>query len=228
MRAVLALPLILAVAIAAAVLWAGSAPRGDGARGDASRVTVPANAATIAGQLALIAADYPAYDSDAFGDRWADIDGNGCTRRQDVLVRDLVDEVLADDGCVVLTGVLDDPYLGELVVFAHDRVAAPGEPGSEGVQIDHVVSKAAAWRGGAWAWTLEERELWANDPDVLLATSGAVNQSKSDKGPAQWMPPHADYRCAYAWKYTEIATEWRIAVPVADRDALVDTLRRCV
>ena len=55
------------------------------------------------------------YSREAFGPSWADTDYNGCDTRNDMLRRDLVDIVLKPRtrGCVVLEGVLVDPYSGE-------------------------------------------------------------------------------------------------------------------
>ena len=44
----------------------------------------------------------PAYDRDAFGTAWADVDGNGCNQRDDVLLRDAVPDsvtVARQGGC---------------------------------------------------------------------------------------------------------------------------------
>ena len=49
-----------------------------------------------------------------FGPAWADVDRNGCDQRNDVLHRDLTDVQVREgtQGCVVVAGVLDDPYTG--------------------------------------------------------------------------------------------------------------------
>lgn len=185
------------------------------------------SAAALAAGLRLIDPTevVPAYRRDEFGARWADVDGNGCDQRQDVLSRDLVDTVT--DGCTVLSGLLWDEYTGEWVVFQHDRVAVDGNPGSQGVQIDHNVSLAAAYRGGAWQWTSEQRLLFANDFDNLLAVDGPTNQAKQDRGPADWLPPNEAFRCEYASRYVRVISTWDLAVPIADRDALVKVLSHC-
>lgn len=187
-----------------------------------------ASAAAIATALPVIdhAVTIPDYRRDAFGDAWSDIDGNGCRQRDDVLARDLVDVVVDDRGCTVLTGTLHDPYTGNDLLFQHDRVVEPENPGSQGVQIDHIVSLAAAYRGGAWAWTPEQRQTFANSFDVLLAVDGPANQSKQDRGPASWLPA-TGYVCTYALQYTEILHHWDLAVDVDDQAALVRTLTDC-
>ncbi|WP_460775033.1 HNH endonuclease family protein [Microbacterium sp. GXF7504] len=219
-RRILLLAITAAIAVVAGVLlgWVRSAWPGIGA---------PTDAVELARALALVDehAAVPDYRREAFGDAWTDIDGNGCAQRQDVLARDLTG--ITRDGCVVLTGVLDDPYTGETVEFRHDRVASPGEPGSTAVQIDHVVSLAAAWRGGAHAWTDAERLRFANTLDHLLAVDGAANQGKGSKGPGAWLPPDPSYRCDYADRYTRIAADWDLAVTRDDRAALVGVLTAC-
>lgn len=166
----------------------------------------------------------PEYRRDDFGDGWVDVDRNGCSTRQDVLQRDLDAETLADDGCTVLTGTLSvDPYTGATIEFAHDRVGGD----SQAVQIDHIVSLSAAHRGGAWAWTYDERVAFANDPAILLAVDGPTNAAKSDRGPADWMPEDPASWCDYAADYTTIAQTYGLAVSAADRQMLADVLAAC-
>lgn len=172
-------------------------------------------------------AEVPDYRRDDYGAAWEDIDGNGCRQRDDVLARDLEGITLDQNGCTVLSGTLHDPYTATTVAFQHDRVAEPGNPGSQGVQIDHIVSLAAAHRGGAWRWTPEQRVAFANDLSHLIAVDGPTNASKSDKGPSEWLPPNAAYACLYALDYVEIVDEWALSVAPADKDALVRTLNEC-
>lgn len=197
-----------------------------------------ATAPTESGSLAAVAAslplidekelsdpDRPPYRRDDFGPRWADIDGNGCDQRQDVLARDLDD--ITTDGCTVLSGTLHDPYTGMTIAFQHDRIAEPGNRGSQGVQGDHIVSLYAADEGGARLWTPERREAFANTLSNILAVDGDTNASKKDRGPAEWMPPNAAFACEYATLYTGIVSEWGLSVHAADRDALTSTLTSC-
>ena len=227
---------IVAFTIAASQLLAGnmlsapSAPAADPAAIPALEQQDAAQAGELvklAQELLVIdgAAPKPDYRRDEFGARWADTDGNGCDQRQDVLTRDLID--ITRDGCTVLTGTLQDPYTGAPLNFQHDRVAVDGNPGSQGVQIDHIISLSAAYEGGAWHWSSQERERFANETTNLLAVDGKTNQSKSDRGPASWMPPDPSYWCAYATKYTQVATDWKLAVTVDDRAMLIETLAAC-
>lgn len=163
------------------------------------------------------------YNRDAFGQRWADIDRNGCDTRNDVLRRDLVD-VTTKPGtrdCVILTGTLHDPYTGTTISFVR------GQGTSELVQIDHVIPLAWAWRNGAADWTDEHREQFANDGINLAAVDGSANQSKSDRGPAIWMPPSSAYHCSYAVRFVQVLDTYDLTIPGEDAAALQSTLSSC-
>ena len=100
------------------------------------------------------------YDRDLFGQKWSDVDHNGCDTRNDVLNRDLTDVTYKEGtkDCVVLTGTLDDPYTASIISFQR------GQDTSIAVQIDHVVALSDAWQKGAQALTPELRTEFANDP----------------------------------------------------------------
>ncbi|TKJ95730.1 HNH endonuclease [Plantibacter flavus] len=163
------------------------------------------------------------YDRDRFGQRWADIDRNGCDTRNDVLARDLVDVTFKPGtrDCVVLTGVLHDLYTGSTIDFQR------GERSSQLVQIDHVVPLAWGWRHGGNTWTEQQREQFANDPINLQAVDGATNSSKSDSGPGDWMPPSAASHCEYAARFVLVLMAYDLTVDDADRQVLTSTLDSC-
>jgi hypothetical protein len=163
------------------------------------------------------------YDRELFGQRWADVDRNGCDTRNDVLARDLVGVTFKPGtrDCVVLTGVLHDLYTGTTIDFRR------GERSSQLVQIDHVVPLAWGWRHGGNAWTPEQREQFANDPINLQAVDGATNSSKSDSGPGDWMPPSAASHCEYAARFVLVLMAYDLTLDDADRQELTSTLGTC-
>lgn len=219
--------------VPSAITEPASTPEPSTGAGPSAPANEYAAAAASAAALPLIApedlAKVPEYRRASFGDAWTDIDGNGCRQRDDVLARDLVDVVRDAKGCTVLSGVLEhDPYTGQRIVFQHDRIAQPGNRGSQGVQIEHIVSLKAAHVGGAWAWSPEHRLEFANTLENVIAVDGSANESKGDDGPAEWLPPsETGYLCTYVLKYTQIAQHWGLAVNGADREALVRTLTAC-
>ena len=160
------------------------------------------------------------YDRDEFGQRWKDIDRNGCGQRDDVLARDLVG-VQKDGRCVVTSGILDDPFTGERIAFER------GEDTSSLVQIDHVVPLSDAWQKGAQQLTAHQRETLGNDPLNLLAVDGAANAQKSDSDAATWLPKNTEFRCAYVARQVSVKVAYELWVTQAERDAIERILTGC-
>ncbi|HUQ58115.1 HNH endonuclease family protein [Lentzea sp.] len=150
-----------------------------------------------------------------FGQPWFDADGDGCDQRSQVLARDLTNVERKPGRCGVQSGTLDDPYTGSQI------------SGTSKIQIDHVVPLAEMWRSGAAAWAPEQRVAAANDLRNLVAVSGKVNQSKSDKTPDKWMPPNAGYACSYSRMYVTVKTAYGLSVAPAERTALEKALASC-
>src|SRR4051794_39410981 len=198
--------LVAASACAQLELPAGGAPSGPTATGDAPAATVPAGSVAQAkAELARLTVANPrdgGYQRTRdFGPAWSvDVDRNGCGTRDDILRRDL-DNVRLKGRCTVIAGVLADPYTGQTVTFTKASAVK--------VQIDHLVPLGAAWTRGARDWPQAERERFANDPANLLATTSWANQSKSDRGPAEWLPRQA-YRCAYAVQWIRVSTSYKL------------------
>jgi hypothetical protein len=150
-----------------------------------------------------------------FGRPWADVDGDGCDQRSQVLARDMTDVVRKNGRCAVTSGTLLDPYTGDTVTSVSK------------IQIDHVVPLAEMWRSGAAAWPPERRTQAANDLRNLLATQGKVNQAKGDQPPDQWMPPNTAYACQYARTYVTVKAEYALTVTGTERTALDQALATC-
>jgi hypothetical protein len=161
------------------------------------------------------------YDRDEFGYAWLDtaagvpLAGNGCDTRNDLLRRDGTDIRLeSGDDCVVEAMELADPYAGRDIAFER------GPSSSMEVQIDHVVPLSYAWRLGAARWAEDERRQLANDPLNLLAVDGDTNSSKGDSGPAEWLPPDPEVRCAYGVRFAQVALKYELPVTPADKETL--------
>jgi hypothetical protein len=161
------------------------------------------------------------YSRDQFGAAWADVDRNGCDTRNDMLNRDLAHKQWRPrtNGCVVVAGVLHDPYTGHRLVFA--------KANADAVQIDHVVALSDAWQKGAAQWDANRRLQFANDPLNLLAVDGPTNLSKSDGDAATWLPPQRSYRCRFVARQVAVKAKWKLAVTAAERDAIARVLVRC-
>ncbi len=161
------------------------------------------------------------YDRVArFGAAWYDVDGNGCSTRDDVLRRDLTDVVLSG-ACKVVSGELDDPYTGKIIDFVR------GAKTSDAVQIDHVVPLSNAWQTGAQQLDYAQRVSLANDPMNLTAVDGPTNQAKGDSDAATWLPPSTSDRCDYAARQVGVKAAYALWVTPAEHDALRGILEGC-
>jgi hypothetical protein len=118
-------------------------------------------------------------------------------------------------GCKVTSGSWYDPYTDQTFADPSD------------IDTDHVVALGNAWRSGASSWTDEERERYANDPEVLLSVEDNANQSKGDKGPEAWKPPNHDYWCEYARRWIWIKSDWHLTVNPAEKSSLREMLETC-
>lgn len=133
----------------------------------------------------------PSYRRAAFGNGWADLDGDGCRTRDEVLL-DTVDrtypfKVQRQGRCHadMVAGTWTDLYTGQPMTWTNlkDTTQAQALP------VDHIVSLAAAFRYGAKTWTEQNRITFANDTLNLTPTTAAINRAKADKDPADWTRP---------------------------------------
>ncbi|MCR2809563.1 MULTISPECIES: DUF1524 domain-containing protein [unclassified Microbacterium] len=160
------------------------------------------------------------YDRDQFGQRWLDVDRNGCDTRNDTLARDLT-AVVKSGVCKVMSGVLADPLTGTSISFVR------GQGTSELVQIDHVVALSDAWQKGAQQLTADQRATFANDPLNLLAVDGKSNAQKADGDAATWLPKNKAFRCAYVARQVSVKATYRLWVTQAEHDAIARVLAGC-
>lgn len=217
---------------------ASSAPAEDSAPLDAEQVpdaggadlasnVQPAFASTALDILATLPikgrAPKTGYARTEFGQAWADVDRNGCDTRNDILSRDLTAKTFkaGTRDCLVLTGVLADPYTATSISFTR------GSTTSSAVQIDHVVALSDAWQKGAQQLTVEQRTALANDPLNLLAVDGPTNQQKSDGDAATWLPPNKAYRCDYVARQISVKATYSLWVTAAEHDAMARILGTC-
>ena len=135
---------------------------------------------------------------------WADLNGDGCDTREEILKRDSISKPQVDPyRCYVVAGDWVSPYDGAKL---NDR----GD-----VDIDHVVALKEAWDSGAWAWSESQRKAYANDMTdrrTLIAVTDRVNVSKSDKDPSNWMPPLRSYWCAYLGDWISVKARWGLSM----------------
>ena len=171
--------------------------------------------------LYTVVPDRSGYDRvKHFGTSWPDLDGDGCSEREEILARDF--EQTRGPACKITAGTLHDPYTGQRIDFTR------GKETSGQVQIDHVVALADAWSKGADQWDQERRLQFANDPQNLLAVDGATNSAKSASDASEWLPPNEDFWCEYATAQVQIKTEYTLGVSAAEKQTLDQVLTACV
>lgn len=154
------------------------------------------------------------YERDVFP-HWRDTNGSGCNAREDALMREF--EGAEVDGCRVLAGS------GELVSVWDGMVLV--DPAD--VDVDHIRALSDAWLANASTWTLEMREVFANDPANLVSVSASSNRSKGASGPDAWEPPNGDADCWYLDRYARVSVAYELTVTSPQAAALRERAEFC-
>ena len=157
------------------------------------------------------------YARTEFYDGWPIIDG--CSLRQRILKRELGDTAILD-GCDVVAGEFDEPYIGEHRILKNKSDVAK-------IQIDHVVALSDAWQKGAQYKDYETRNAIATDPLNLLAVDGAANEQKSDGDAATWLPKNKKFRCQYVARQVSVKFKYGLWVTEAEKQAILKILTNC-
>jgi hypothetical protein len=221
---------LLLVGVVGGGLLGGCGSGGFGGGGPGGSIDVPSELARASPGSALAAlrtvtvkgrAAKTGYHRSSFGRAWADVDTNGCDTRDDILRRDLtqISTRAGTHGCVVIAGVLAEPYTGKQIQFAKADATE--------VQIDHVVALSNAGQTGAQGWSATKRLAFANDPLNLLAVDGPTNEKKGAGDAATWLPPRKAFRCVYISRQVAVKARYDLWVTPAERDAMVRVLHSC-
>ncbi|GAA1309272.1 HNH endonuclease family protein [Saccharothrix xinjiangensis] len=149
---------------------------------------------------------------------WIDADKDGCNTRVEVLLEEAVEAPEITGRCTLDGGRWYSFY---------DDVHVDGP---KGLDIDHMVPLAEAWDSGAYDWTPQRRQDYANDlgePVALLAVTARSNRSKSDQDPTTWLPPYEGALCRYVGAWVSVKTRWSLTVDQAERDVLAAKAEGC-
>jgi hypothetical protein len=192
----------------------------------------PAKAESVTSGLAVIEAQVTkgrapktGYTRAQFGPDLtkSDFDRNRCDTRNDILKRDLTKIVVKEKtkSCVVMSGVLVDPFSGETLHFVQ------GVKTSSDIQIDHLVALSNAWQTGAFMLTADQRKAFANDPLNLLAVKGKLNSQKGESDAATWLPPLKSYRCDYVSRQIAVKMKYKLWFTAPEKEAMIRILKTC-
>ena len=124
----------------------------------------------------------------------------------------------------------DWPYPADLDVRYADRIGGYFAPytgrvfdRADQVDIEHVVARHEAAQSGACGWPLAQRKAFARDPLEVVVAGPRVNRRlKSDRDPAEWMPPKA--QVWYAARWVAVKRKYGLSVDGRERDALAAVL----
>jgi hypothetical protein len=148
---------------------------------------------------------------------WTDADGDCQDARQEILIAaSTIDPIYKTERkCKVSAGQWTDPYTGMGIQIASQ------------IDIDHVVALRNAHDSGAAEWDLNTKSQFANDPANLMLSSRYANRSKGSRGPNEWLPPLAAYRCAYIRKWVAIKIEWNLTTTKCEQNHVDHMLKMC-
>ena len=88
---------------------------------------------------------------------------------------------------------------------------------------------ADARHSGAWAWTDQHRQAFAqnlHDPDAFIAINSSLNDQMSDS-PDRWKPPLTTACCCYATAWARIKHKWDLIVTALELSALQQMASTC-
>lgn len=163
-----------------------------------------------------IAADFEGGYERALFKLWIDADFDGCNTREEVLIEEAIIKPKIGKSCTLTGGTWLSPYDGVKTTRASS------------LDIDHLVPLSEAWRSGAWSWTFEQRQAFANDvddPRALVAVSLGQNRSKGDKDPAQWLPPKGI--CTYVADWISVKARYQLSVDPLEATFLATKMKQC-
>ena len=186
---------------------------------DLEAESAPKAAATLVITVAPVAAGIPDYDRDDWK-HWSDEDGDCQDARQEVLIEESLKPVTfeTDEKCRVEAGQWWAPHLGHHL----------GNPSH--IDVDHHVPLKNAHLSGAWAWSPEMKEEYANyleEENHLIALSSRHNRSKGARGPEEWAPPDNALWCDYASDWAEIKERWGLTMTPVESEIVMDMLGTC-
>ena len=173
--------------------------------------------AQLLASLRIAAEVTSGYDRDLFR-HWIDADGDGCNTRREVLIAEAIEPPTIGDRCELIGGLWYSAFDGQ---YTED---------DSSFDVDHMVPLKEAWDSGANAWSSDRRRAFANDldlPQSLIAVSASSNRSKSDRDPADWLPPLASYRCQYVEDWVRVKVKWELSVDEREFSAIRNVLASC-
>lgn len=176
--------------------------------------------------------EFPHWDNNepehGFGDEYAKY--LRCTTREVMLLRDAVGSVTLDPKTCEFNIGADGGWRDEYGMA--DRKTGELQPykwitDPSGVDAEHIVALAEAWRSGAGKLDKDTRRRIANDALNLEASDPSANRSKGDQDIADYLPP-GKFRCEYIQRYLSVKVKYALTVDSDEHTALRTAMDECI
>ncbi|AYF76445.1 HNH endonuclease [Nocardia yunnanensis] len=247
LKAALSLLFVIALAVVAVVLErhggttepdsSGPPPPSGPAQpaGSASEITALLAKLKVADELPMTGYSrdrFPHWDTNkpdhGFGDTFAPY--SRCDTRTVVLLRDATGPAKLDPASCKFNLGKDAGWRDQYGVM--DKKTNALKPykwttDSSGLDIDHIVALAEAWRSGASKWDDDTRRNIANDALNLVISDPTANRSKGDQDPSSYLPP-GNFRCAYIGHYIQVKVKYGLNVDTKEQTALRTAVQDCI
>ena len=158
----------------------------------------------------------PKYDRDDYK-HWIDEDGDCQDTRVEVLIAENQGTISfsTSSSCKVVSGSWFDPFTNTTFTEASS------------LDVDHMVPLKEAHESGAFEWSSEKKQEYANDlssENTLIAVSSSANRSKGSRDPAEWLPTNSSYQNTYASNWASIKVKWGLTADEDEINALKNIL----
>jgi hypothetical protein len=152
----------------------------------------------------------------SFFKHWLDTDKDGCDTRAEVLLEEALVKPKVGKKCALSGGVWQSSYDNRSFFKASQ------------LDVDHLVPLAEAWRSGAWKWSPQQRQTFANDlsnKEVLIAVSASSNRSKGDRDVSSWLPTFG--QCSYVRDWIVVKVLYGLTADPVEAETLGDFITSC-
>lgn len=156
----------------------------------------------------------PGFNKNSFAG-WT-TDASKCDTSERVLIRDSTTAVKKNKrDCTINSGTW-------LSVFDQVSTTDPQD-----LIVVQLVSPKEAWESGAWSWSQQRRDAFANDTSdrrTLSVMTRTLNTVRGDKDPANWLPPASSQVCRYVSEWLSVKARWGLSMDQAESNAISTTL----
>lgn len=140
---------------------------------------------------------------------WVDKDRDCQNTRQEILInRSYTDVKMNKKGCTVTSGRWKDYYYPQVHTDAKN------------VDVDHLVPLKHAHDHGGAAWSRQQKEAFANDPENLVITFKSYNRKKGAKGIDEWLPVNHEYACKYIKDWQWVKSKYNLSIGPKEQNTI--------